>query len=229
MASAIRVATSRMIASLVCAEAAQPMSMARRTLKEPVAEKFVIGRPRSKGGAASLIAAKGARLLHEQFGIQASSGNNLQLGNPVHRSCSNWYLIDAIHRGRDLVLNGKAAQGFVIDAAHGHFLWIEVEHSQKSRLERQETVSLVQQHIGTSTYTELADGLYLPRLVIVSTNLEALRWMAASLEGAVRSGELRFNQAAEVDACLSPISERLVPGERREIGARLGAQGGSNW
>lgn len=133
--------TSRMIAALVWPDAAQSLAMTRRTLKALVDEKLVIGRALSKGGAAYLLAAKGARLLQEQTGLEAQSGNALAIGNPVHRACSNWYLIQAVHRGLDIVteheiatergpcrvLRGKQADGLVI-AEDGACVWLECEH-----------------------------------------------------------------------------------------------------
>jgi hypothetical protein len=91
--------TSRMVAALVWPDAAQAQAMARRTLKALTDEKLVIARALTKGGSAYLLSAKGARLLLEQAGVHAQSGNSLAIGNPVHRACSNWYLIYAVQRG----------------------------------------------------------------------------------------------------------------------------------
>ena len=60
---------------------------------------------------------------------------------------------------------------------------------------------------------EIAPGLWLARLAVVATNEQALRWMAASFLDAHRTGLLRDSQVAEVDACLLPVSESLVPGD----------------
>lgn len=218
--------TSRMIAALVWQDAAQPLAMARRTLKAMTEDKLVISRVMTKGGAAYLLSAKGARLLHEQTGADAHSGNSLAIGNPVHRACSNWYLIQAVNRGLDIVteheiatergpcrvLRGKQADGLVI-AEGGACVWLECEHSQKARAERHKTVALVQDCIGGDTLAELAPGLWLARLAVVATNEQALRWMAASFQAAHRQGQLRDSQVAEVEACLLPVSQSLLPGE----------------
>lgn len=218
--------TSRMLAALIWPDAAQSQAMARRTLKTLTDEKLVIARAMSKGGAAYLLAAKGARLLQELTGMNAESGNSLTIGNPVHRACSNWYLIQALHRGMSIVteheiatergpcrvLNGKQADGLVI-AEDGACIWVECENSQKGRAERHKTVSLVHDCIGGAKQVELAPGLWLARVAIVATNEQGLRWMAASFQDAHRKGELRDSQVAEVDACLLPVSESLVPGE----------------
>ena len=154
------------------------------------------------------------------------SGNTLALGNPVHRACSNWYLIRAVQQGLGIVteheiasergpcrvLKGKQADGLVI-ADDGACIWLECEHSAKSRPERHKTVALVQECIGGERQTEIAPGLWLARLAVVATNEQALRWMAASFLDAHRSGLLRDSQVAEVEACLLPISESLVPGD----------------
>ena len=120
--------TARMVPALVWADAAQGQAMARRTLKALADDKLIITRPLPKGGAAYLLSAKGAKLLHEQTGMAAESGNALALGNPVHRAYSNWYLIRALQRGLSIVteheiatergpcrvLKGKQADGLVI-------------------------------------------------------------------------------------------------------------------
>lgn len=218
--------TARMVAALVWPDAAQAQTMARRTLKALTDDKLIISRPLPKGGAAYLLSAKGARLLGEQTGLTAESGNTLALGNPVHRACSNWYLIRAVQQGLGIVteheiasargpcrvLKGKQADGLVI-ADDGACIWLECEHSAKSRPERHKTVALVQECIGGERQTEIAPGLWLARLAVVATNEQALRWMAASFLDAHRSGLLRDSQVAEVEACLLPISESLVPGD----------------
>ncbi len=218
--------TGRMLAALVWADAAQAQAMARRMLKALMDDKLVISRPLPKGGAAYLLSAKGARLLTEQTGMRAESGNTLALGNPIHRACSNWYLIRAVQQGLGIVteheiasergpcrvLKGKQADGLVI-ADDGACIWLECENSAKSRPERHKTVALVQDCLGGERQVEIAPGLWLARLAVVATNEAALRWMAASFLDAHRSGLLRDSQVAEVDACLLPVSESLVPGD----------------
>lgn len=218
--------TGRMLAALVWPDAAQGQAMARRMLKTLSDEKLIISRPLPKGGAAYLLSAKGARLLTEQTGTVAESGNALALGNPVHRACSNWYLIRAVQQGLAVVteheiasergpcrvLKGKQADGLVI-ADGGACIWLECEHSAKSRPERHKTVALVADCLGGECRVEIAPGLWLTRLAVVATNEQALRWMAASFLDAHRNGLLRDSQVAEVDACLLPISESLVPGD----------------
>lgn len=221
--------TSRMVGALVWPDAAQSMAMARRTLKALADEKLLITRAMPKGGAAYLLSAKGARLLNEQTGATAHSGNALAIGNPTHRACSNWYLIRAIQRGLTVVteheiateqgpcrvLNGKVADGLVV-ADNGACIWLECEHSQKARIERHKTVALVQDCLGGERQVQLAPGHWLARVAVVATNEQALRWMAASFQDAHRRGLLRDSQVAEVDACLLPISESLVPGDTVE-------------
>lgn len=179
-----------------------------------------------KGGAAYLLSAKGARLVSEQAGVEAHSGNALAIGNPIHRACSNWFLIRAVQRGLAVVteheiateqgpcrvLKGKVADGLVV-AEDGACVWLECEHSQKARAERHKTVALVQECLGGASQVQLAPGQWLARLAIIATNEQALRWMAASFQDAHRRGFLRDSQLADVDACLLPISESLVPSE----------------
>lgn len=218
--------TSRMLAALVWPDAAQSLSMARRTLQALTAEKLVISRPLTKGGAAYLLAARGARLLKEQEGVEAQSGNALPIGNPIHRACSNWYLIRAVQQGLAIVteheiatergpcrvLMGKTADGLII-ADGGAVVWLECEHAQKSRSERHKVTALVRDCLGGERQVEVAPGLHLARVAIVATNEQALRWMAASFRDAHRGGVLSDGQIADVDACLLPVSESLVPGE----------------
>jgi hypothetical protein len=221
--------TSRMLAALVWPEAAQSQAMARRTLKALADDKLIMTRTLPKGGSAYLLAAKGARLLAEQTGVEAQSGNGLALGNAIHRACSNWYLIQALHRGQSIVteheiatergpcrvLRGKQADGIIVFDG-GACSWLECENSQKASAERHKTVGLVQDCIGAERQVEIAPGMWLARVAIVATNEQALRWMSASFHDAHRRGQLRDSQIAEVDACLLPVTESLVPGESVE-------------
>lgn len=218
--------TGRMVAALVWPDATQGQAMTRRLLKTLADDGLIMSRPLPKGGTAYLLSARGARLLKEQTGVDAESGNKLALGNPIHRACSNWVLIRAAQQGMAVVteheiasergpckvLRGKQADGLVI-ADDGACTWLECEHSAKSRPERHKTVALVQDCLGRETQTEIAPGLWLARLAVIATNEAALRWMAASFLDAHRSGLLRDAQVADVDACLLPISESLVPGD----------------
>lgn len=221
--------TSRMLAALVWPDAAQAQAMARRTLKALLDDKLIISRALSKGGAVYLLSAKGAKLIGEQRGVAATSGHVMTIGNPVHRACSNWYLITAVQRGFEIVteheiatgrgpckvIKGKQADGLVI-ADGGACVWMECENSAKSKPARHKTVALVEECIGAATRVELAPDLWLARVAIVATNEQALRWMAASFQEAHRQALLKDSQIAEVDACLLPISESLVPGEMVE-------------
>ena len=217
--------TSRMVAELVWPNAAQSLTMARRTLSALTEEKLVFTRPFSKGGAAYIISAKGAAMLRGD-GIDAKSGYSISIGNPIHRACSNWYLIRALSQGFTVVteheiatgkgpckvVNGKVADGLVI-ADGGRCVWVECEHAQKSRAERHKVVGLAKEAFGHSKLIELGPGLHLVRLAIVGTNQHALRWMAKSFDDARQYGNLTEGQLADIDACLLPISESLVPGD----------------
>lgn len=82
--------TSRMISTLVWPTAKQAPAMARRTMKALADQKLVIKRALSEGGDCYTLSATGAKWLSEKEGVAAKSGASLQLGNPVHRACSNW-------------------------------------------------------------------------------------------------------------------------------------------
>ena len=219
--------TSRMLSALVWPNAAQALSMSRRTLKMMTEEKLLIARAMTRGGTAYLLAAKGARLLQEREGVAAQSGNALAIGNPVHRAASNWYLIHAIQAGFEVVteheiatergplraFQGKVPDGLLI-AEDGQCVLMECENAAKGRQERAKIAQLAQTCLGGSHQVELAPGLFLARLAIVATNVDALRWMAATFRDALRQGALTEMQAAEVDVCLLPVTESLVASER---------------
>ncbi len=217
--------TSRMIAALVWPEAKQAPAMSRRAVRAMAEQKLLLKRQLPAGGDCYVLSAAGARWLQDKEGVAAKSGTSLQLGNPVHRACSNWFLIsrllagDAIwteyeiQTGRAPVANisGKVPDGLV-DTPLG-LVWVEVENAWKNRSERGKVVSFCQRNLLTGAeMAELAPDFYLFRVAIVSTNLDALRAMYRSLAEAHAASDLSDTQAGDIELVLCPVDRSLVAG-----------------
>lgn len=218
--------TSRMVARLVWGDASQAWPMARRTLKTLQDDGMVIRRALPQGGDAYLLSAKGARFLNEHEGVNASSGQGLSLGNPVHRACSNWYLIDALCSGWEViteheistdrspvrVLDGKQPDGILL--GEGEAVWVECENAWKSISARKSVVSFCSRHLDQDKMTMITPDYPLRQVVVVATNMDALRHMAASFQQAYRDQAIREGQLNMVNVALLPISRSLVPSEQ---------------
>lgn len=220
--------TSRMIAALVWPTAKQAPAMARRTMKAMADQKLIIKRALSEGGDCYVLSAAGARMLNEKEGIAAKSGTSLQLGNPVHRACSNWYLIEQmlqgnrgwteyeIQTGRAPVANvgGKVPDGLV-ERPFG-LVWVEVENAWKNRSERAAIVRFCQRCLLTGgEMAEIAPDYYLFRVAVVSATVDALRSMAQSLADAQARGDLSDTQAGDIELVHLPVDKSLVAGAAR--------------
>ncbi len=220
--------TSRMVSSLQWGEASQAWPMARRTLKAMQDEGLVIKKALPQNGDAYLLSAKGARYLNEHDGVEAVSGQGLTLGNPVHRSCSNWHLIDAHHKGWGIiteheiatdrspvrVLDGKQADGILL--GDGEAVWIECENAWKATKARQSIVDFCARHLDQDRMTMVTPDFPLRQVSIVATNMDAMRHMAASFHQAFRAGGITEGQLQLVNAAILPVSRSLVPGEQIE-------------
>jgi hypothetical protein len=218
--------TSRMVARLVWGDASQAWPMARRTLKALQDDGMVIRRALPQGGDAYLLSAKGARFLNEREGVEASSGQSLALGNPVHRACSNWFLIDALNNGWNViteheiatdrspvrVLDGKQPDGLLL--GEGEAIWVECENAWKSTPARRSVVSFCSRHLDMDEMTMITPDHPLRQVAIVTTNMDALRHMAASFQQAHRDQTIREAQLQSVNVSLLPISRSLVPSEQ---------------
>lgn len=218
--------TSRMVARLVWGDASQAWPMSRRTLKALQDDGMVIKRALPQGGDAYLLSAKGARFLNERDGVDASSGQSLALGNPVHRACSNWFLIDSLRNGWQViteheistdrspvrVLDGKQPDGILL--GEGEAIWVECENAWKSTSARSSVVSFCSRHLGQDMLTMITPDYPLRQVAIVATNMDALRHMAASFQQAHRNQTIREAQLQSVNVSLLPISRSLVPSEQ---------------
>ncbi|CAM8635926.1 hypothetical protein MCEMSEM22_00790 [Comamonadaceae bacterium] len=218
--------TSRMLACLVWGDASQAWPMARRTLKALQNDGLVIKRALPQGGDAYLLSAKGARLLNEREGLDACSGQSLTLGNPVHRACSNWYLIYALRNGWQViteheistdrspvrVLDGKQPDGILL--GEGEAVWVECENSWKSTTARRSVVAFCSRHLDQDNMTMITPDYPLRQVAVVSTNMDALRHMCASFQQAYREQTIREGQLQMVNVALLPISRSLVPSDQ---------------
>ena len=218
--------TSRMVAALVFPTASQSWPLARRLLKKLLADKLVLVRALPQGGDAYLLSAKGARLLNETTGLPAKSGQGVPTGDAMHRGCGMWYLIAQVQAGLEVftereiaaglapfqTINGKLVDGAVLHDG-GLLTVVEVENTFKNRERRQAICSLAARHLGREKMTEVAPGLYLARLAVVCTNVDALRSIAGTFQEAHRMQTAPEGALAAVDVAVLPISPSLVPGE----------------
>ena len=228
--------SSRMVAALIFPGASQSWPLARRLLKKMLTDKLILQRALPQGGSVYLLAVKGARLLNQAAGTKAGSGQSLSIGNAIHRACSNWYLIGQVQAGLDIfteheiasgrapfqTLNGKQFDGAVVHAPcdNGTRLVtaVEAERAPKNRQRRQSVCDIATRHLGRDAMTRLgvdAAGveLYLARLAVVATSVDALRSMAATFQEAHRLQIASELCLASVDVAVLPTSPSLVPGE----------------
>lgn len=220
--------TSRMCAALVWTSAAQGWPMARRTLKAMLEEGLLIKRAVPGSGTdAYLLSAKGARLLRDMTGAEASSGQSMTLGNPVHRACSNWALIDAITQGCEVVteheiaadraavrvIDGKVPDGLVLYAG-GDASFLEVENSWKAAKGREAIATFCSRHLDQQTMTQVAPEHWLRKVQVVTTNMDALRHLSGTFLNSFRAGMLTEGQLQMIDVTLMPVTPSLVAGER---------------
>lgn len=220
--------TSRMLAALVWPNAKQAPAMARRAVRALAEQKLILKRALPEGGDCYVLSAAGARWLNEEEGLAAKAGAALKLGNPVHRACSNWYLIDQIRQsnrvwteyeiqsGRAPLVSvaGKTPDG-LIDTPFG-LVWVEVENAWKNRTERSKVVSFCQRNLLLDEQmAELVPHQCLFRVAIVSATMEALRSMAHSLADAHAAGDLSDTQAGDIELVHLPVDKSLVAGSRQ--------------
>jgi hypothetical protein len=219
--------TSRMVAALVFEHASQAWPMARRTLKSMLDDGTLIKRPIPQSGVdAYLLSAKGARFLSTHDGVDANSGQSLALGNPIHRACSNWYLINALQQKWEVfteheiatdkspvrVLDGKTADGILL--GEGEAIWLECENAFKNVQSRQTIVSHCAKYLDRETMVMVTPDCPLRQMTIVATNPDALRHIKASFHSAFRGQTIREAQLQLVNVCLLPVSRSLVPGDQ---------------
>lgn len=220
--------TSRMCAALVWPTAAQGWPMARRTLKAMLEEGLLIKRAVAGSGTdVYLLSAKGARLLRDLTGAEASSGQSMTLGNAIHRACSNWTLIDAITEGCEVVteheiaadraavrfIDGKVPDGLVLYEG-GDAAFLEVENSWKAAKGREAIATFCSRHLDQPSMTQVAPEHWLRKVQVVTTNLDALRHLSGTFLKSYRAGALTEGQLQMIDVTLLPVTPSLVPGER---------------
>lgn len=218
--------TTRMTAYAVWPASSQAQAMARRTLARLRKAAEVIERELpDSGGSCHVLTPAGARRLRRASGELAESGVALRLGNPVHRACSNWFLLrkqiegfgiwteHEIQTGRagHYAYEGKVADGYYF--ADGCLVWVEVENTWKNREERARIVRLVEDNLDPPDGADAAaDSVSLGRVAIVSTNTDALRHIVGSFAEAFRHGTVREAQLFYVEVSLLPILRNLASG-----------------
>lgn len=215
--------TSRMVGELVWLHLPSRLAMAQRTLSSMVDAKLVVRRKLPSGGDAYLLASKGANLLKEEHGIPAESGARLQLGNHLHRSASNWYLIRQIAKGNEVrteheiqtgkvpipMTYGKVSDGFVI-TEHG-VVWLEVENAWKNRDRRTAIVDFCAEYL-SDEYTQecLWGDNFLFRVEILAITPESGRAMARSLLEAYKTGQLKERVLESIWILYAPMTTGLI-------------------
>jgi hypothetical protein len=218
--------STKMVAASHWSEASQGEAMARRTLGNLYDSKLVLHR-KAEGTPVWVLSISGARLLRDQYDLDAVSGQGLKLAQTVHRACSNWHLINKMKEGFVVwteheiqtgrapwgMLNGKTADG-LIDTDQG-LVWVEVENSWKNRSRRQAISDLCGLHLGfeNGLMTSLGGGHHLARLEVVSTNDDALRLMLQTFKEALYSNQVRDAHLSAVEFTLLPVSSSLVAGK----------------
>ncbi|MHC3435927.1 replication-relaxation family protein [Delftia lacustris] len=217
--------TSRMLASLVWPNANTSLTLARRSLKELLNKKMIIKRALPAGGDCYTLSTSGARFLQVNSSINAKSGAKLKLGNPVHRACCNWFLIENINAGLTVwteheiqqrlapihSLNGKVPDA-LISTEHG-LVWVEVENTWKNKEERQKIVRLCKTLLPrehSTPLTEISEGLYLFRIIIVSNTSSALKAIVRTFIESYEANELSEVQAADVDLHYLALNQSLI-------------------
>ncbi|MGW8423623.1 hypothetical protein [Comamonas sp. HJ-2] len=226
--------TAPMVAALVWPTSAQSQAMARRTLAGMLNSKWILKRPLVEGLDCFTLSATGTRILHEQTGIKASSGASLLLGNPIHRACGNWYLIEQINLGLQVWTEheiqsghaplqrvcGKVPDGLV--ATEYGLLWVEVENAWKNRAEREKILHFCTTHLPSSSLqqmAEIAPELHLFRVVIVGTAPESLKAIVRTCSEAYDNNSLSESQAADIELVYQPLTARLTPSQNAISGS----------
>lgn len=218
--------TTKMVAALQWPGASQAEAMARRTLRNLLAQKLLLKRKADGVGVWTLSAA-GARSLREQHGVQAQSGQTLKVEQALHRACSNWYLIGKLKDGFKVWteyeiqtgrapwgrLEGKTADGLV-DTEQG-LIWVEVENAWKNRARRHDIAALCQRHLAPEhgSMTPLGGDNYLAGVAVVGTNITALRSMLQTFQDGLELGTLRDSHLSLVEMVYLPVGLSLGAGE----------------
>lgn len=218
--------TTRMISSLVWYEKSQGLTLARRALKQLAEKKLVLRRETQDGTDCFTLSTRGAHVLHDELDIKTESGKSLSLGNVLHRAASNWFLIYKLRQGYKIWteheiqtgrapvsgFNGKVPDG-LLETDLG-LTWIEVENAWKNRSERERIVHFCAENLEhLDTMVELSPNQFLFRMAVVSTNMDALRWITQSFTDAFHKGFIRESSLREIEVALLPVSPSLIPGQ----------------
>ncbi|MFJ5445967.1 hypothetical protein ACIKP9_06965 [Methylobacillus methanolivorans] len=217
--------TSRMIKKLVYDDSSQGLALARRALVKMIDNKLVIKRGLPNGGEAYLLGTKGAAFLRSlNINIDAQSGARLKLGNPVHRACSNWFLIDELVDNKSSIwtefeiqngtcpihqIFGKIPDGLI--RSDSEVEWVEVENSWKNRMERERIVRFCADMLGCENYQPLSSDFYLVKMIIVCSNKESSNYLVRSFIEAFEAGVITEAVLSEVEIVFAEVSSNLMP------------------
>jgi len=221
--------TSRMISELVWNDIPSKLAMAQRTLANMQKAKLVVKRELPIGGNVHLLGARGADLLKSEYGISAESGSRLKLGNPLHRSASNWYLIRELAKGNEVKTEheiqtgkvpiskryGKVADGFVLTKQG--VVWLEVENAWKNRGRRAEILKFCADYLGDPEVQECLWGeWHLFRVEVLAITAESGEAMVRTILEAYQSGFINELALHDLWLIYAPMSSGLIyPDEDR--------------
>jgi hypothetical protein len=222
---------ARQLAALEWQGASQACTMARRTLVSMESDRLVVRRKLPGIGLdAWTLSAKGATRLGLELGIKVESGARLALGNPVHRTATNDYLIDQhldgnrihteheIQTGRSSLVQvyGKTADGGV-ETGYG-LLWVETENAWKNRRERGRITQFCADVLsGLERMEPAGEGLYLFGVNIIATNEDAMRAIERSFAEAYQRGFISELALTRVRLLFIPLGPSLSQSDSHPI------------
>jgi len=223
--------TTRQIAKLVWKEKTSSLVMAQRTITSILAKQLIIKRRIKTGSEVILLGSKGARLLKTELNISAKSGAKLLLGNPIHRSACNWYLIHELAKGNAVYTEheiqscrapmfscyGKVPDGLVIIEGQG-VIWLEVENSWKSIKEREKLIKFCADTLSNSTYMEqLWDDNYLLKVRILAITSHSANAMLRTFAKNYNEGLISKVALNDVWLTYAPMTTGLIYPEESKV------------
>lgn len=222
--------TVAMSGELVFFGKSQKDALARRLLNKLAARKEA-ERHTADGTGIWMVTRKGTKRLADEGNIQLEPLGSKNFGNMRHRAASNWRLINALNGGFPVwteheiqcgkapfvEYRGKVPDGLIVTTEG--LIWIEVENAYKSKIEREKIILFCERTLSSDLKTEIAEGCFLFRLEIVSTNKEALSAIYKDLVNSFERGFIRDSEATLVTLSkyeLSPNHNLLT-----EVGGNL--------
>lgn len=198
--------TTRMLADIMFSDKSQKMTLAQRLVKSMVADKLIYP-------------------VQLKCGIKAySTKKKPNIENEVHRSVSNWYLIEKMNQGFTVLTEyeiisgntnykqkyGKVPDGWVITDFGD--IWVEVENAWKNKAERQKIVDFCNNELNDNYKANI-----IFRVAIVANGVEPLNHMLNSIRDNYDNGVLTDRQVNRIDAAILTVNRSLVPDEMLEM------------